>query len=71
MILNPYRNNTKSRLYKNSVLENTVVSNFTTNQNQPFAIGKMSDGSSLYYDGYISEIIYFKPALKSSERTAN
>lgn len=70
MIFDLYRNNTESRLYRNSILENTVVSNFTTNPNQPFAIGKMSDSNTLYYDGYISEIIYFKRALKNSERTA-
>lgn len=66
-----YKNSTQDRLYKNSILKATSNTSFTVNNFYPFTIGAINNvAATFYYDGYISEIIYFNRALRDEERTA-
>ncbi len=66
LILTALRDNVSSKLYTNNILQSSVVSPFNNNKSINFYIGSATFGA--YYDGYISEIIYYDRALKSEER---
>ncbi len=63
------RDSANYRLYQNGVLKNSTTASYTANTSFPFSIGA-SNVSGAYYDGQISEIIYFNRALKNGERQA-
>jgi hypothetical protein len=68
VILTALRDNINDKFYKNNSLQQSTVSPFTTNQSFNFYIGSATSGA--FYDGYISEIIYYDRALKSDELQA-
>lgn len=66
-ILTAYRSSTQAKFYKNGGTPNTLSASYTPNtSSSAFCIGY--NCSTLYYDGYISEIIYFNRALSDNER---
>jgi prepilin-type N-terminal cleavage/methylation domain-containing protein len=70
VVLTLYRDTTSSKIYKNNSLSATDSSPYAINANTSasFNIG-VANASSFYYNGYISEIIYYDRALKTSEMT--
>jgi type II secretory pathway pseudopilin PulG len=65
-----YRSSIDSTLYLDGSLQNTSSVSYAVNPSKNFVIGRESSTSTLFYDGYVSEIIYFDRALSSTERTS-
>ncbi len=61
------RTSTQSKIFKNGVNTATSTATYAVNDTEGFLMGGRSD-LSWFFDGYISEVIYYNRFLKTSER---